>query len=578
MTFQIPEDLTKFSVNALQGMIEQAELEYTSLKSAADPDTVTDEQLDRLKHLSQFFRKDATEEIASRQRRAEEFGALDNQPEGGDDAEDTVEDGAEGDPEPVAAVVAAAEVVPDEPKVRVRNLRKIAPVEESATTAQPRYSTLIAAAGVPDYEAGQQLDTMLDVAKAFESRAAAFSSMGKRGVGTSAIGPQHYPVAKLVRDYPDELTVNGDEGDYEKLLKVSDEKRLPGGSLLDAVQQRQEQINAEGKASLVAAAGWCAPSETDYSICLQITTDGLLDVPEVTARRGGIRHNTGIEFDAIFGSGTGFFDLTEAQVAAGTTKTCLEIPCPSFTDTRLGVTGVCLTGNILSVRGYPEFTAAFTRGALAASAHQINREQIIDMVTDSTAVDLTGVQPWLSDGSYVSQVMSAVELAITDIKYRLRLSQSATLEVILPYWVKAGMRADWIRRNGGDYARTLTLADSEISSAFAARGARAQYVYDWQDAFSNVSATGMGADTPVSIMNRQLQFLVYPAGTWVRAVQDVITLNAVYDSTQLATNQFTHLFTETGWAMLRMCPVSRVYTVQVCPNGRTTLGTAITCP
>ena len=43
--------------------------------------------------------------------------------------------------------------------------------------------------------------------------------------------PQTYPVASLVRDYPDEFSVNGDETDYEKLLKVADESRLPGGSL-----------------------------------------------------------------------------------------------------------------------------------------------------------------------------------------------------------------------------------------------------------------------------------------------------------------------------------------------------------
>ena len=59
---------------------------------------------------------------------------------------------------------------------------------------------------------------------------------------------------------------------------------------------------------------------------------------------------------------------------------------------------------------------------------------------------------------------------------------------------------------------------------------------------------------------------MYPAGTWVRAVSDVITLNSVYDSTKLATNQVTHLFTETGWAMLQMCPLSPIYTVADLPE------------
>ena len=246
-------------------------------------------------------------------------------------------------------------------------------------------------------------------------------------------------------------------------------------------------------------------------------------------------------------------------------------------DTRLGVTGLCLTGNILAIRGYPEYTATFTRGALAASAHQINREQIAAVVADSTAVTLSGA-PWATDLSVVSQVMSAVEMAIVDIKYRLRMQQSATLEVIMPFWILAQMRADWIRRNAtGGWADSVMVADSEISAGFARRVARVQYVYDWQDAFATCAASGRRVRHLAGALPTSLQFIVYPAGTWVRAVSDVITLNSVYDSTKLATNQVTHLFTETGWAMVRMCPLSRVYTVTICPSGSTGLQRVVSC-
>lgn len=570
--FKIPEALGQFSVAGLKDMAGKAKVEYETLKADVSPDTVTREQIDDLKVLKQFFSVDVPAELEDRKKRSDEFAALDApavQPE--PDPEPTPEPEPEPDPEPVTA--GSKVIVP-----KISDIKKAgggSPTDEVVTSSRPRYSALVASAGVPNYEAGSQYPSMLDVAKAFEAR-----SSGHSRISGNTSGPVHYPVAVLQRDYPDEFSVSGDETDYAKLLHVIDESRLPGGSLLRASEIRRKEIMAEHpeRDSLVAAAGWCAPSETDYDICLQITTDGLADFPEVQARRGGIRHNTGIEFDSIFGSGTGFFDLTEAQVASGTTKTCLEIPCPSFTDTRLGVTGLCLTGNILAIRGYPEFTATFVRGALAASAHQINREQIADVVAGSTAVNLTAAAPWATDGSTVSQVLSAVEMAIVDIKYRLRMQRSATLEVIMPFWILAQMRADWIRRNGGNYAEMLCLADSAISSAFSCRGARVQFVYDWQDAFSNVPGTGAGADTPINNLNTSLQFLVYPAGTWVRAVSDVITLNSVYDSTKLATNQVTHLFTETGWAMVQMCPVSRVYTVPVCPSGKTTSQGTLTCP
>jgi hypothetical protein len=572
MLFEIPEDLTVFTLTALEAKRVEAETEYNSIMENVSADTITDDELDELASLKQFYKYDVPAEKQGRKDRRDKFAALQAEPEEPEEVEE----------EKTEAVVASAAVtatVDDDQVVRVTVADIIDKNGVSVTsTAQFRqgYSTLVAAAGVPDYEAGHKFDSMLDVAKAFIARSAGHG--GASGpVGT---GPIHYPVAKMIRDYPDEYSVNGDDNDYAKIMAVANEARLPGGSLIASSELRRKEIEATqpGRDSLVAAAGWCAPSETDYDICLQITSDGLLDVPEVQARRGGIRHNQGIDFSYIFGSGTGFFNLTEAQVAAGTTKSCLEIPCPPFIDDRLGVTGICLTGNILSIRGYPEFTATFTRGAMAASAHQVNREQIAAMVADSVAVNLTGQAPWATDNSVVSQVLSALEMAAVDIKYRLRLQRSSTLEVVLPYWVLAQFRADWIRRNGGDYANTLTLADSAISSAMGSRGIRAQYVYDWQDSFATGALSGSpGASTPISELPLALQFLIYPAGTWVRAVNDVITLNSVYDSTKLATNQVTHLFTETGWKMVRMCPLSRVYTLPICPNGKTGLQRDITC-
>lgn len=572
MSFQIPENLDQFSIAGLQDLAKIAADEFSTLRSTVTVDTVTDEQLDRIEALQLFTRETVPAEIQTRQEKAARFSAATADPEPEPDTE------TEPDQE-VAAVTASTTL-----QVKVSDIIGGSNGQAQVPVSKrPQYSSLVASAGVPNYEAGAPLATMLDVAKAFEARSASHATMSRGG----GLGPVSYPVAQLVRNYPDEFSVNGDATDYEKLLHVADESRLPGGSLLRSVELRAKQIAAEHpeRDSLVAAQGWCAPSETDYDICLQITTDGLADFPEVQARRGGIRHNTGIEFDSIFGGGnclspSGFFDLTEAQVAAGTVKTCLEIPCPSFIDTRLGVTGLCLTGNILAIRGYPEFTATFTRGALAASAHQINREQIADVVAGSTAVNLTAAAPWATDGSTVSQVLSAVEMAIVDIKYRLRMQRSATLEVIMPWWILAQMRADWVRRNAtGSGPEAITLADSLITAAFSARGARVQYVYDWQDAFATCAASGVpGADTPINNLPTSLQFLVYPAGTWIRAVNDVITLNSVYDSTKLATNQVTHLFTETGWAMVQMCPVSRVYTVPICPSGKTTNQGTLTCP
>lgn len=582
MTFQIPDDLSQFSIGGLEDLRRIAKRDLDELKSTVTLETVTDDQLGQMEDLQGFVYSTIPTELAERQDRAARFAAASGEPEE-EEAEEEAAEEEEAEEESADAVTASS-------KVSVKQMKANSGAVEVELPSPNRVamSTLVAAAGVPGYDNGQVLTSMLDVAKIFEARSASHQAMEQSGV-RSVNGPIQSPIATLVRNYPDEFSVNGDQTDYDKLLKVADESRLPGGSLLASIERDRKRLQAESpeRDSLVAAQGWCAPSETDYDICLQITSDGMADWPEVQARRGGIRHNTGIDWGTLFSGGTppppgtpggtGYFNLTEAQVASGTTKTCLEIPCPSFVDTRLGVTGLCLTGNILAIRGYPEYTAAFVRGATAASAHQVNREQIAAVAAGSTAVDLTAQAPWATDGSATSQIMSAVDMAIVDIKYRLRLQRSSTLEVIMPWWVLAQMRADWMRR---PFINDPNLVDSEIASFYAARNARVQYVYDWQDAFSSaaLSGTGPGASTPINFLPKSLQFLVYPAGTWVRAVSDVITLNSVYDSTKLATNQVTHLFTETGWAMLQMCPVSRQYTIPICPSGKTTSTGTLTCP
>jgi len=263
---------------------------------------------------------------------------------------------------------------------------------------------------------------------------------------------------------------------------------------------------------------------------------------------------------------------TPAQVIADTVKTCLAIPCPAFVDDRLKVAVLCLTGDILQNRAYPEFVSEFMQGAIAVNAHNVNRQVIADIVAGSTAVSLLG-EPFLSDGSVVSNVMSGVELAVVDIKYRLRLPMSATVQIVMPYWIKAQMRADWIRRNG---PMDPDLADSQIGAMFTARGAQVQYVYDWLDAFSGV-AGNPGDDTPITALPQALSFLAFPAGTWVLARQDVIRLDSIYDSTNITTNKVTQLFLEDGFRAMRFCPLSRIYSMAVCPSGSTGVQREVDC-
>ena len=326
--------------------------------------------------------------------------------------------------------------------------------------------------------------------------------------------------------------------------------------------------------SLVAAGGWCAPSETIYDLCELESRDGLLSVPEITINRGGINFTTGPDFSSIY-SATGFC-FTEQDDIDGTyapganpgdpniegPKPCYHIECPDFTEERLDVCGLCLTAGLLQARGYPEVIARVLRGALIGHDHRMNANVIEKMVDGSTAV----VMPTTQVGA-TAPVLTAIELQVEHLRTVNRMSRTATLEAVFPMWTHGVIRADLSRRLGVDM---LSVTNAQINAWFAQRGVAAQFVYDWQD-ISTTPASGFTA-YPTTI-----DFLLFPAGTWVKGAADVITLDTIYDSVGLGQNNYTALFTEEGYLMAKMCHDSRVITVGVCPDGATAAGVDIAC-
>jgi len=234
MSFQIPEDLSQFSISGLQDLGKQAKAEYDTLIASLSADTCSDDDLDYAEALQTFHRVTVPEELEGRKSRSSRFSVLTEEPKTQPDEPEP--DGEED--EPAAVTASSSEVI----KVNLSDIVDRAPEPNlPAASERPRYSTLVAAAGVPNYSAGQHLDTMLDVAKAFEARSASHGAVGNR----QGQGPIMYPVAQLVRDYPAEFSVDGDATDYAKLLAVADEKRLPGGSLLRSAEIRRKEILAE---------------------------------------------------------------------------------------------------------------------------------------------------------------------------------------------------------------------------------------------------------------------------------------------------------------------------------------------
>lgn len=449
-------------------------------------------------------------------------------------------------------VVPPGEVAPDEPEDEVVVREKVIEDEGKAggrvvalasRTKRPAAPTITrkpvaitAAADVQGFAAGQSLE-LQQVAEAVISRARGFSP-------PSGTDPDAEPdlrkfgTAQFRVDFDPEATVDRWDDADDAMKYVTDEANLPGGSL-------------------VAAGGWCSPSETVYDLDQDATTEGMLSLPEIGVRRGGIRYAQSPEF-SVFYANPGFIQ-TEAQAIAGTTKPCIEVPCPSFQDVRLDAEGICIKVPILTNAAYPEVVTNFVSGSLIAHQHWMNANIIGRLVTFAGAARvLTGI------GSTVDDTMGGLELLADQRRQKYRLGLNTTMEVVVPFWVKGALRSDLAARTGQD----APVTDQQIAAHWTGRNLNVQYVYDWQ-LLPTVDVGGTAGTDEAMTYPTTFQALMYPAGTFVKGTADVINLNTVYDAASLAVNVYTGLFMEQGFLVAKKKFDADLVTLPVCSSGRT---------
>lgn len=471
--------------------------------------------------------------------------------------------------EPAPAVVEPTEIVPA-PVAVTASQRPVAPapvstIDEPANLPVTRRGSLVASSD--SGKVGQVLETFAAAGELIEARLNSYGSSISSDRAPKRIGDSQkfllggrslnrHGVVSFQRELDPKLRITDANKAASVLEYAREQSRLRGGSLLNALGQEV----ARGTA-LTAAVGWCAPSETIYDLAELETLDGILDLPSIQATRGGfqIPENGGVDFSYIWNNigADGDVILSEYEVENGVDKVCVEIPCPDFENVRLDVAYICITGALLQQRGYPEAVTRFSRGAMVALAHKVNQSVIARMVAQTIAQHgpaVTIATP-TNNTDASSQILAAAELAAIDMRYRHRLSTTETLEMVLPVWALGPIRAAISRRSG---VAELAVTDAEILSWFAVRNIAPHFVYDWQDAYSGL-ANSPGGSTALTAYPANVQFLIYPAGTWVKAERDVIALDTVYDNALLTQNQFTAIFAEDGFNVLKMSPDSRLY-------------------
>ena len=459
-----------------------------------------------------------------------------------------VEPEAQVDAEP-ETVTAAAPRGPIKLSGIRRHVHTPAPAITEETSVEDTAKARLTVADVPGFAADSDA-SFEDLAVALDRRLQGFNSGAYAAAARAGRAMSERHSLAVVRKHFDErATVSSPESADAAMAFAVNEKNLPGGSL-------------------VAAGGWCAPSETVYDLLEDESRDGLISLPEINVTRGGIKFTKGPKFADLYAAPS--FNFTEEEAKAGKylpdtanqgankvgPKPVYNVPCTEFEDVRLSAAGIHVQANLLQQRGYPELVARTIRGALVAHEHKMSERIIASMERQSTAVSMDAGQIGAA-----APILTAIELQVEHYRYAQRLSRSTTLEAVFPYWVHGAIRTDLSRREGVDL---IDINDARIDAWFRSRGVNPQFVYDWQALTGDASA--------FKAWGASLKFLLYSAGTFVKGGQDVITLDTVYDSVLLGQNDYTALFTEEGYLVAKRGHDARVVTVPLNPNGGTGTG------
>lgn len=427
-------------------------------------------------------------------------------------------------------------------RLRLGEIAKYAP--DAGVHEERSEAVLIASADVPGFTQGGRVENIHALAKAMHNRA--------RMLPVSKTGdPNIYPVASLQREFNFTLNENSTPEEMNAVLTAATDVEI-----------------------LTAAGGWCAPSEISYDFFNIVCEDGMIDLPTVGLNRGGVQYPTSPSFGDLVSVPDIVWEWTEqddidAADSDSVFKPCVRLECPEFVDRRADCHGFCVTAGNLVDYAYPELVANWLRLVFAIRAKATNAG-IIDVlingggsgdpITPSIAVDHTGLL-----GATTSALLQSIELSIVDYREKFSMCSDAIMEVVLPRWANAVVRADLANREGID---VFGVTNGMIADWFNLRGARVQFVGDWQVRETGAAGTATpGGETPLTTWPNTMDYLVFAPGTFVRGNGMSLDLGVTRDSVLNSTNDHTAAWAEDCFAILKPGHESRVVSVALCPSG-----------
>lgn len=376
---------------------------------------------------------------------------------------------------------------------------------------------------------------------------------GKQQTGSKVFNGQTFAtqaLAKMAR--PQGRVVSTAEEFFAELERVTSE--IPGAG----------KVNATG---LVAAGGWCAPSEQLYDFCPTPAAAGLISLPEISIKRGGIRFPAEPDFTALQ---TGFH-FTEPQLEATdgngkptAIKNFVEIPCPEdMIEYRLEAIGWAVKAGILQRQAWPELIQKFLDEFLVEHQYRVSAKTILKMLGESSAAKVVPTDAVLGA---TTGILNGLHVRARNLQIKTRKD---TIEGVAPVWFRDVLRADLAMRDGKDM---LDVSDAQIDAWLAVRGIYLQYEGRWQ----SLSA-GQPGHFDTSWWPGSVDVMLYPAGTFFRSLDNVITLGVQYPIEQVQENRYTEGFLEDSFLVGKRCDPSHLVRIPLCTNGAVGARESIVC-
>jgi hypothetical protein len=538
----LPEDITTLSVEQLDQFVTAARARISELYASDTVElAVQVVEANEMESLADGINRVKLEKV----RRTEEAAAVADKRAKGKAA---LEEAAEKPEEAAEEVIETATATPAKggattqprPMGKFKN-PSLADAQRNAPPADaPRpESVLIASSDIPGFQSGTKLEGMEGLVAAMTARAKHLPVTDR---GDSA---PRIPIASLLREHKYTLGLDSSLTEFNAVMTAAANPDI-----------------------LVAAGGWCSPSEISYDFFNIVCEDGALDLPTVGINRGGIRWPTSPSFaDVVLGGA--LWTWTEAQdIAAVTgtaqsgTKTCGRVPCPGFNEARLHCDGICLTVGNLTEDAYPELIANHTRLVMASHFHKINRARINEIRALSAAFAVTN---GTAGAGAVAPVLGAMELQAIDYRDRYSMCQDAVLEVIAPRWLRGVLRSD-LRKRMGAGTDMLSASDAYLMSLFDAINVRIQWVNDYQ--VRTAGFPGVPGTLPTA-WPTTVEFMMYAPGTVVLGQGMRLDLGIIRDSVLNQTNDHTAEWMEECWLIFNPGHEVRRLTVNICPDGTT---------